>query len=235
MEVRVACLGRRLNKALEAGILLSSPLVLLSLREIGELAIAKRLPLISLFGEFLKSRRFHTLRAEPRRLPKVRGLRRQDVLHGASQRSGANEFHYRRIDRCNEGDQRSNSLDQQSRRADKSAGAQCSNRVRTRRRSRSRIWKSRSLARPRRCRDGGFLAIFDQPSGLGIQPRLAFQAMIRTVRDRPSALAFVRKHYAGLQTLRARGGWMRDARRPAPRCSRCKKCRCINKMFRTDS
>jgi putative ABC transport system substrate-binding protein len=39
----------------EAGILLSSPLVFLSSRQIGEVAIAKRLPLISLFGEFPKA------------------------------------------------------------------------------------------------------------------------------------------------------------------------------------
>ena len=39
----------------EAGILLSSPLVFFSSKLIGELAIAKRLPLISLFGEFPKS------------------------------------------------------------------------------------------------------------------------------------------------------------------------------------
>jgi putative ABC transport system substrate-binding protein len=40
---------------LEAGILLSSPLVFDSSKQIGELAIARRLPLISLFGEFPKA------------------------------------------------------------------------------------------------------------------------------------------------------------------------------------
>ena len=39
----------------EAGILLSSPLVFVFSRQIGELALAKRLPLISLFGEFPKT------------------------------------------------------------------------------------------------------------------------------------------------------------------------------------
>jgi putative tryptophan/tyrosine transport system substrate-binding protein len=39
----------------EAGILLSSPLAFVFSRQIGELALAKRLPLISLFGEFPKN------------------------------------------------------------------------------------------------------------------------------------------------------------------------------------
>jgi putative tryptophan/tyrosine transport system substrate-binding protein len=39
----------------EAGILLSSPLVFTHSKLIGDLALAKRLPLISLFGEFPKS------------------------------------------------------------------------------------------------------------------------------------------------------------------------------------
>ena len=60
MEVRVAddferALEAARTKHAEAGILLSSPLVFLSSRQIGELAIAKRLPLISLFGEFPKA------------------------------------------------------------------------------------------------------------------------------------------------------------------------------------
>jgi putative ABC transport system substrate-binding protein len=42
-------------KQVDAGILLSSPLVWNSSKQIGELAIAKRLPLISLFAEFPKS------------------------------------------------------------------------------------------------------------------------------------------------------------------------------------
>jgi putative ABC transport system substrate-binding protein len=39
----------------EAGILLSSPLVFSFVKQIGELAIAKRLPLICLFVEFPKA------------------------------------------------------------------------------------------------------------------------------------------------------------------------------------
>ena len=60
MEVRVAddferALEGARTKHVEAGILLSSPLVFLSSKRIGELAIAKRLPLISLFDEFPKT------------------------------------------------------------------------------------------------------------------------------------------------------------------------------------
>jgi len=39
----------------DAGILLSSPLMFINSKLIGELALAKRLPLISLFGEFPRS------------------------------------------------------------------------------------------------------------------------------------------------------------------------------------
>ena len=60
MEVQVAddfeqALEAARTKHVEAGILLSSPLVFVSSKQIGELAIAKRLPLISLFAEFPKS------------------------------------------------------------------------------------------------------------------------------------------------------------------------------------
>jgi putative ABC transport system substrate-binding protein len=60
MEVRVAddferALETARTKHVEAGVLLSSPLVYGSSKQIGELAIAKRLPLISLFGEFPKA------------------------------------------------------------------------------------------------------------------------------------------------------------------------------------
>ena len=59
LEVRVAddferALEAARTKHVEAGILLSSPLVFNSSKQIGELALAKRLPLISLFGEFPK-------------------------------------------------------------------------------------------------------------------------------------------------------------------------------------
>jgi hypothetical protein len=42
------------TKHVEAGILLSFPLAFQVSKQVGELAIAKRLPLISLFGEFPK-------------------------------------------------------------------------------------------------------------------------------------------------------------------------------------
>ena len=51
--------GRALEAAktrqVQAGILLSSPLVFITSKQIGELALANRLPLISLFGEFTKA------------------------------------------------------------------------------------------------------------------------------------------------------------------------------------
>ena len=60
MEVRVAddfeqALEAARTRHVEAGILLSSPLVFVRSKQIGELALAKRLPLISLFAEFPKS------------------------------------------------------------------------------------------------------------------------------------------------------------------------------------
>ena len=60
MEVRVAddferALEAARIKHVDAGILLSSPLVFGASKQIGELALAKRLPLISLFAEFPKS------------------------------------------------------------------------------------------------------------------------------------------------------------------------------------
>jgi len=60
MEVRVAddfehALEAARTKHVEGGILLSSPLVFFASKRIGELAIAKRLPLICLFGEFPKA------------------------------------------------------------------------------------------------------------------------------------------------------------------------------------
>jgi putative tryptophan/tyrosine transport system substrate-binding protein len=60
MEVHVAddfeqALESARTRRVNAGILLSSPLVFQSSKQIGELAIAKRLPLISLFAEFPKS------------------------------------------------------------------------------------------------------------------------------------------------------------------------------------
>jgi putative tryptophan/tyrosine transport system substrate-binding protein len=60
MEVRVAddfegALEAAKTQHVEAGILLSSAVVFIALKQIGELAIAKRLPLISLFAEFPKA------------------------------------------------------------------------------------------------------------------------------------------------------------------------------------
>jgi len=60
MEVRVAddlvhALETARTKHVEAGVLLSSPLVYASSKQISDLAIAKGLPLISLFGEFPKA------------------------------------------------------------------------------------------------------------------------------------------------------------------------------------
>jgi putative ABC transport system substrate-binding protein len=60
MEVRVlddfeGALEAARPRHVEAGILLSSPLVFVSSKQISELALAKRLPLISLFGEFPKT------------------------------------------------------------------------------------------------------------------------------------------------------------------------------------
>jgi putative ABC transport system substrate-binding protein len=60
MEVRVAddfeqALEAARTRHVEAGILLSSPLVFNSSKQIAELARTKRLPLISLFAEFPKS------------------------------------------------------------------------------------------------------------------------------------------------------------------------------------
>ena len=60
MKVRVAddferALEAARTKHVDAGILLSSPLVFVASKQIGELAIAKGLPLISLFGDFPKA------------------------------------------------------------------------------------------------------------------------------------------------------------------------------------
>jgi putative ABC transport system substrate-binding protein len=59
MEVRVAddfeqALETARTKHVEGGVLLSSPLMFVASKQIGEIAIAKRLPLISLFAEFPK-------------------------------------------------------------------------------------------------------------------------------------------------------------------------------------
>ena len=60
LEVRVpddfeGVLETARTRHVEAGVLLSSPLVFTSSKLVGEIAVAKRLPLISLFGEFPKN------------------------------------------------------------------------------------------------------------------------------------------------------------------------------------
>ena len=63
----------------DAGVLLSSPLVYASSKQIAELALAKRLPLISLFGEFPKNGGFMAYGPNSKRDgSKMRGIRRQD-------------------------------------------------------------------------------------------------------------------------------------------------------------
>jgi putative ABC transport system substrate-binding protein len=54
----VGALAAATTKHVEAGILLSSPLMFIYSKQIGELALAKRLPLISLFAEFPRSSGF---------------------------------------------------------------------------------------------------------------------------------------------------------------------------------
>jgi putative ABC transport system substrate-binding protein len=55
MDDWVRALEAAKSRQVEAGILLSSPLVFLSSKQVGELALANQLPLISLFAEFPKS------------------------------------------------------------------------------------------------------------------------------------------------------------------------------------
>jgi len=91
MEVRVAdgferALEVARTKHVEGGVLLSSPLVFASSKQIGELALAKRLPLISLFGDFPKAGGFIAYG------PNVDDLMRRcadyvgKILHGAKPR-----------------------------------------------------------------------------------------------------------------------------------------------------
>jgi putative tryptophan/tyrosine transport system substrate-binding protein len=55
MDDWVRALETAKSRQVEAGILLSSPLVFLASERVGKLAVSNRLPLISLFGEFPKS------------------------------------------------------------------------------------------------------------------------------------------------------------------------------------
>ena len=84
IEVRVAddfeqALEAARTKHVDAGILLSSPLVYAASKQIGELALAKRLPLISLFAEFPKSGGLIAYGPNVTRdIQKMRGLRREN-------------------------------------------------------------------------------------------------------------------------------------------------------------
>jgi putative ABC transport system substrate-binding protein len=88
MEVRVlddfeGALEAARTRHVEAGILLSSPLVFLSLKQIGELAIAKRLPLICLFAEFPKEGGFTAYGPNVAELFQRCGNYVGKILHGA--------------------------------------------------------------------------------------------------------------------------------------------------------
>jgi putative ABC transport system substrate-binding protein len=88
MEVRVAddfeqALEAARTKHVEAGILLSSPLVFDSSKQIGELALAKRLPLISLFAEFPKAGGFMAYGPNVAEIFRKCGDYVGKVLHGA--------------------------------------------------------------------------------------------------------------------------------------------------------
>ena len=79
--------GRALEAAktrqVQAGILLSSPLVFTTSKQIGELALANRLPLISLFGEFLKARGFMAYGPNINLMWQRAGVYVGKILHGA--------------------------------------------------------------------------------------------------------------------------------------------------------
>jgi putative ABC transport system substrate-binding protein len=88
MEVRAADdFGQALESArtrrVDAGILLSSPLVFLASKQIGEIAIAKRLPLISLFAVFPKSGGFIAYGPNVGEMFRRSGDYVGKVLHGA--------------------------------------------------------------------------------------------------------------------------------------------------------
>jgi putative ABC transport system substrate-binding protein len=88
MEVQVAddferALEAARTKHVEGAILLSSPLVFASSKKIGELAIAKRLPLISLFGEFPKAGGFMAYGPDTDDMFRRCGDYVAKILHGA--------------------------------------------------------------------------------------------------------------------------------------------------------
>ena len=89
MEVQVTddferALEAARTKQVEAGILLSSPLVFFSSKLIGELAIAKRLPLISLFADFPKAGGFIAYGPNMADMFRRCGDYVGKILHGAS-------------------------------------------------------------------------------------------------------------------------------------------------------
>src|SRR6266536_849986 len=79
--------GRALDAAktrqVEAGILLSSPLVFISSKQLGELALANRLPLISLFAEFPKAGGFIAYGPSIDAMWQRAGVYVGKILHGA--------------------------------------------------------------------------------------------------------------------------------------------------------
>jgi putative tryptophan/tyrosine transport system substrate-binding protein len=79
--------GRALEAAktrqVEAGILLSSPLVFITSKQIGELALAHRVPLISLFGEFPKAGGFMAYGPNLNLMWQRAGVYVGKLLHGA--------------------------------------------------------------------------------------------------------------------------------------------------------
>jgi putative ABC transport system substrate-binding protein len=76
-------LGAAKTRQVEAGILLSSPLVFLSSKQIGELALANRLPLISLFAEFPKAGGFIAYGPSIAAMWQRAGVYVGKILHGA--------------------------------------------------------------------------------------------------------------------------------------------------------
>jgi putative ABC transport system substrate-binding protein len=71
------------TRQVQAGILLSSPLVFISSKQIGELALANRLPLISLFAEFPKAGGFIAYGPNLDAMWQKAGVYVGKILHGA--------------------------------------------------------------------------------------------------------------------------------------------------------
>jgi putative tryptophan/tyrosine transport system substrate-binding protein len=78
-----SALGAAKTRQVEAGILLSSPLVFVSSKQIGELALANRLPLISLFAEFPKASGFIAYGPNVAAIFQRSGSYLGKILHGA--------------------------------------------------------------------------------------------------------------------------------------------------------